>query len=243
MRYCTHAQEYISHPPYAVDQPHILFAIYISSCYPLSKCAQYPAPQPGSLSILSKLPAPHTPFHLKLLPRTIGDNEWLLLPHPLRHSSMALRIRMQQRPKPLLLAIIPQSTHKNHQILAPLLLILLPPTCAIPLIPAPLRLEVAKAINAGVKAQKDFALGVCPCCEGAFRRGVGLRHDDEPVGVDVVLVVPREQGVRVVGYPLREGRRVVECVVRDGGCGDEDGAEGGGGGVFDLEGGGYGEAG
>lgn len=52
--------------------------------------------------------------------------------------------------------------------------------------------------------------------------------------------------MRVVGHPLREGRGIVECVVGYwvGGPGYEDGAEvGGGGGVFDLEGGGYGEAG
>lgn len=61
--------------------------------------------------------------------------------------------------------------------------------------------------------------------------------------MDVVSVVPGQQGVGVVGYPLREGRGVVECVVRYGVCGYQDGAEGRRGGVFDLEGGGYGEAG
>jgi hypothetical protein len=156
---------------------------------------------------------------------------------------MTIHIRMQQRPKPLLLAVIPQATDKNHQVLAPFLLILLPPICAIPFRPAALGLHFPHAFDPGVEAEKDLAFRVGPRCEGAFGSGVGLRHDHEPVGVDVVLAVTREQGVRVVGDPLREGRGVVECVVGHWGRGYEDGAEVGGGGVFDLERGGYGEAG
>jgi hypothetical protein len=156
---------------------------------------------------------------------------------------MTLHIRMQQRAKPLPLAIIPQPTHKNHQILAALLLIFLPPIRAIPLRPVPLGLRLPHALYSSIKAEKDFALGVRQRREGAFAGRVSLRHDHEPVGVDVVLVVPGQQGVRVVGNPLREGRGVVEGVVCYGGCGYQDGAEGRRGGVFDLQGGGYGEAG
>jgi hypothetical protein len=53
--------------------------------------------------------------------------------------------------------------------------------------------------------------------------------------VDVIFEIAGQQGVRVVRNPLLEGGGVVECLMCDGGRGDEDGAEGGGGGVFDLE--------
>ena len=49
--------------------------------------------------------------------------------------------------------------------------------------------------------------------------------------------------MRVVADPLLEWRGVVECFMGYRGRGDEDGAEGGGGRVFDLEVSGDGEAG
>jgi hypothetical protein len=61
--------------------------------------------------------------------------------------------------------------------------------------------------------------------------------------VDVVFEIAREQGVGVVGYPLGEGGGVVVRVMCDWRGGDEDGAEAGGGRVFDLQGGGQWEAG